>query len=197
MQSESRPKNMPVNEAANVVTEDLVVSAHAEPRVNTQLTAERLCQMAEQMEMFLTKQIDRLENELRDTPPKVPDQQEYQHLFDEFQEVRRKWEMEREEQQERLANESQRLVEAWQKLEAEQRETLRQRVLKTANTDVGNANPLADGSLAPQRISNQRNTGTVDAPGADSKLPTSRNGQIPFQQLRREILQHARQRRKR
>ncbi|MBJ42797.1 MAG: hypothetical protein CMJ80_05865 [Planctomycetaceae bacterium] len=156
--------------------------------------AERLSQMAEQMQMFLTKQVDRLEKEIGAAPGGKPDFVEYQRLVEEFQEVRQAWELERDAEKDRLVMESERLVEAWKKLEAEQRETLKQRVLRTAGGEA-RVGGQGGGALASQRLAGPSNT--VAVADCDSRSPTSRNGQIPFQQLRREMMEHARQRRKR
>ena len=191
MQSEQQRNIFP--EPSSGRTSAAIGSTH-ESVEDARRVAERLSQMAEQMQMFLTKQVDRLEKEIGAAPGGKPDFVEYQRLVEEFQEVRQAWELERDAEKDRLVMESERLVEAWKKLEAEQRETLKQRVLRTAGGEA-RVGGQGGGALASQRLAGPSNT--VAVADGDSRSPTSRNGQIPFQQLRREMMEHARQRRKR
>lgn len=163
-------------------------------------SAEQLRQLATQIQSFLSRQIDRLEQELASCTPASEEQVELEHLLAEFRQEREAWEHEKLQEQKRLREDSQRLIEAWQRLEAEQRELLKQRALK--KNSASNTVPAVPATLpvinaVPAEVTV---AGTVAGPGstAGGAAPSvAHRNQQQFQQLRREMLEHARQRRKR
>lgn len=157
--------------------------------------AEHLSQIARQMEAFLEQQLARIEEfALAANGLDQNAAAELARLQEQFQHQRSQWEQERDEERERLLEESQRLVKAWKDLEAEQREAMKQQAL---SGQLGRyATSKADGKAAATAAKEVAQTTAPVAP-ANGAPPTSRQGPAQFQQLRREMLEHARQRRKR
>ncbi len=115
----------------------------------------------------------------------------------ELQEAREAWEEDRQQECRRMQEDSQRLIDAWEKLEAEQREMLKHRVAMRGAPSgppiTGKSPPTsAPRSESPSAISQPPTLSAAPAAGA-----VAHKNQLQFQQLRREMLEHARQRRKR
>jgi hypothetical protein len=165
-----------------------------------QQKAEKLRNVAQEVESFLMRQIDRLQRELEQAET-WGDRHELERLTDEFEQMRQKWDSERQLERSRLQEDSQRLAEAWQKLEAEQRDMLKYRVTnsKLAGLGAGRLAPRAASSHGPMQ---PVTAGTESAlarksGGVTTAVPTGHKTQMQFQQLRREMMEHARQRGKR
>jgi hypothetical protein len=156
--------------------------------------AEKLRNVAEQVEAFLMRQIDRLQRELEQAET-LGDRYEIERMTEEFQQMREKWDSERQQERNRLLEDSQRLVEAWQRLEAEQRELLKYRLPnKLVGLSAGRAVACTSGPLSPMPTAGAENPRLVASGVA---APAAHKNQLQFQQLRREMMEHARQRRKR
>jgi hypothetical protein len=173
------------------------MSAGGEFVPKLQVNAEKLRNVAQQVEAFLMRQIDRLQRELQ-MAEGSGDRYEIEQMSEEFELMREKWDSERQQERTRLQEDSDRLAEAWQRLEAEQREMLKYRVpnkmagLSGSRTVVRSSGPLSPiPSPAPAEPSMVRGTSGTIATAAAHK------NQLQFQQLRREMMEHARQRRKR
>jgi hypothetical protein len=156
--------------------------------------AEKLRNVAEQVEAFLMRQIDRLQRELEQAET-LGDRYELERMTEEFQQMREKWDSERQQERNRLLEDSQRLVEAWQRLEAEQRELLKYRLPnKLVGLSASRAVACSSGPLSPMPTTGTDNSRLV---GSGVSAPAAHKNQLQFQQLRREMMEHARQRRKR
>lgn len=155
--------------------------------------AEKLRQLAAQIEAFLTRQIDRLDRELEWVPRAGTG--DVDRMMDEFQVVRTQWEQDRRDEQRRLQEDAERLVDAWSRLEAEQREMLKQRMQGKSIAAINS--PPVTRTQPPARPE-----GSLTAPSPAAAMPNdpgsvaNPRNQLQFQQLRREMLEHARQRRK-
>ncbi|MCA9166514.1 MAG: hypothetical protein KDB23_02545 [Planctomycetales bacterium] len=151
--------------------------------------ADRLRVVASQIELFLFRQIERLEDEIAHcNAPVSQNSGSLEEGWSEFERARSKWEDEKNQERARLHEEAQRLLEAWGKIEHEQRELMKQRLPGKLSGSVPTAAPptsTGDSSLSPISSTNR----PADASGGTA----ARN---QFQQLRREMLEHARQRRK-
>ncbi len=115
--------------------------------------------------------------------------------------MRQKWDAEHQMERSRLQEDSERLAEAWQKLEAEQREMLKYRVTnkKMASLGAGRSTmrpPSPLGPMHPAVVSAESTIGGT-AGGVATAPPSAIKNQLQFQQLRREMMEHARQRGKR
>jgi hypothetical protein len=160
--------------------------------------AEKLRNVAQQVESFLVRQIDRLQRELEEAES-LGDREELERMAEEFRQMQQKWDLERQQERSRLQEDSERLAEAWQRLEAEQREVLKYRVPnnKLAGLGSGRASVRSAGPLAPAHpmaVAPALNGSSV---GMAVATPLSHKNQLQFQQLRREMMEHARQRGKR
>jgi hypothetical protein len=162
--------------------------------------AEQLQQIAAQIQSFLSRQIDRLEQEISTCAPATEEHAELEAMLNEFRQERADWEQEKLQEQRRIHEDSQRLIEAWQRLEAEQRELLKQRALKKTMTNSTTAS-MQNVSTTPASSRQEPVTtgiSSVASPGPTaSATGISHRNQLQFQQLRREMLEHARQGRKR
>jgi hypothetical protein len=164
-----------------------------------QHNAEKLRNVAQQVESFLMRQIDRLQHEL-EMAESLTDRDELERMTQEFRQMQQKWDAERQQERNRLQEDSERLAEAWQRLEAEQREVLKYRAPnnKLAGLSSGRAPARSAGPLTPSHP-----TATTPAaincngPGVAMATPSTHKNQLQFQQLRREMIEHARQRGKR
>ena len=156
--------------------------------------AEKLRQLAAQIEAFLTRQIDRLDREL-ERVPRAGTGGDVDRMMDEFQVVRTQWEQDRRDEQRRLQEDAERLVDAWSRLEVEQREMLKQRMQGKSIAAINS--PPVTRTQPPARPE-----GSLTAPSPAAAMPNdpgsvaNPRNQLQFQQLRREMLEHARQRRK-
>lgn len=183
------------------LTSELVEGPIATPREAAQLQAraQQLRQVANRIEEFLIRQIDRLQGAIAESTA-ADGQAELGLLRDDFQRQRDKWEADRQLEIEQLREDARRLAEAWKHLESEQRELLmRQATIRTMPpTVVSEAEACAENSpLHPVRLSP---TGTVAAVGTAigcvGNAATMQKAQLQFQQLRREMQRHAQQRKK-
>lgn len=163
--------------------------------------ADQLRQVAMQMDTFLVRQLDRLQRHL--ALGASCNQQEFAEIQASFAKMKLQWEEERQQEKQNLLEDAQRLADAWQRLEQEQREILKQRASfkSTSASSAGGATavPVADHdpSLQPGRVEVKTKAAPV-AFAADTMLPAgSSKNQLQFQQLRREMLEHSRQHRKR
>lgn len=163
-----------------------------------QQNAEKLRHVAQQVESFLIRQIDRLQRELEEAES-LTDRDELERMTEEFRQMQQKWDAERQEERNRLQEDSERLAEAWQRLEAEQREVLKYRVSNTKLAGLGTARPQtrSAGPLAPTHPIAVMPALNAGGAGVAVASPTSHKNQLQFQQLRREMMEHARQRGKR
>jgi hypothetical protein len=162
-----------------------------------QLNAEKLRNVAQQVESFLMRQIDRLQRELLQAEA-AGDRYEIEQMSEEFELMREKWDSERQQERDRLQEDSDRLAEAWQRLEAEQREMLKYRVPnKMAGLGNGRTVVRSSGPLSP--VATPVQSEPLMARGTSGGVATAaaHKNQLQFQQLRREMMEHARQRRKR
>ncbi len=190
-------------------TDDRSSSSTAAPRKRAESTvascqdaqfdtrAQQLRQVASRIEEFLLRQIDRLEDEIAKTANTAQDL-ESGALREDFERLRDKWEVERQQEIDKLREDAQRLAESWQHLEAEQRELLmRQATIRTVPVPVSHeTDGYADnGAMHPVRLSP---AGAVAAVGAEIRAlaggATVQKAQLQFQQLRREMQRHAQQR---
>ena len=183
------------------LTSELAEGPIATPREAAQLQAraQQLRQVANRIEEFLIRQIDRLQGAIAESAA-ADGQAEMGLLRDDFQRQRDKWEADRQLEIEQLREDARRLAEAWKHLESEQRELLmRQATIRTMPPAVvSEAEACAEnGPLHPVRLSP---TGTVAAVGAAvgcvGNAATMQKAQLQFQQLRREMQRHAQQRKK-
>jgi hypothetical protein len=162
-----------------------------------QQNAEKLRHVAQQVESFLMRQIDRLQRELQQVES-PDDRYELERLSEEFEQMRDKWDAERQLERSRIQEDSSRLVEAWQRLEAEQRELLKYRTPnKIAGLSTGRSAVRSGSPLSPVPASSSKETSMVGATMGSPATAASHRNQLQFQQLRREMMEHARQRRKR
>lgn len=189
-----------VSIAESVRTADpSVLRAHVQ-QLNT-LTA--------RIEEFLSYQIHRLES-MDGLSPSVSASTpaDLDRLIDEFEELRRNWEVERQEETERMRSDAEQLKRAWQQLEVEQRQLLtRQAAIRTvgSNKMVATTPPAVAatsvGGLYPSRSGGPRAVNSVTQHYNSNEIATSsapsHKAQIQFQQLRREMQKHAQQRNKR
>ncbi len=171
---------------------------------------QQLNTLTARIEEFLSYQIHRLESMdgLSTSSMGAGSPADLDRLIDEFEELRRSWEVERQEETERMRSDAEQLKRAWQQLEVEQRQLLtRQAAIRTvgANTMVS-ATPqpvvAASGSsgLYPTRSGGPRAVNSVTQHYNSNESPSSapsHKAQIQFQQLRREMQKHAQQRNKR
>jgi hypothetical protein len=158
--------------------------------------AEQLREVAAQIEEFLLRQIDRLQEEISKAAESAGELN-LGSLQEEFERMREQLEEERREEMDQIREDAQRLAESWQMLETEQRELLmRQATIRTvpspATTEVdglGEASPLHPMRLTP--------AGAVTTVGAEIRAiaggATIQKAQLQFQQLRREMQRHAQQ----
>jgi hypothetical protein len=162
--------------------------------VSIQQYAEQLRQLAQQIENFLQRQVDRVERQI--ASPSGSDDPELEALVEEVQQARQKWEQERLHERHLLQEDAQRLAEAWQRLEDEQRELLKHRAsFKTSSGLTQTLSLPSTGPLQPARAEGRAAAAAPFNPDPTSSAVANRN-QLQFQQLRREMLEHARQRRK-
>ena len=94
------------------------------PVADSQQNVDTLRAVAQHVEAFLVRQIERLQQELKQTES-YGDRHELARLTEEFEVMRRKWDAERQQERSRIQEDSQHLVEAWQRLEPAQRELLK------------------------------------------------------------------------
>lgn len=174
--------------------------AYASDAQSLQEQADQLRQVALQMDTFLVRQLDRLQRHL--SLGSTCNQQEFAEIQASFAKMKLQWEEERQQEKQNLLEDAQRLADAWQRLEQEQREILKQRAsFKSSSANAVGAAPANvtdhDPSLQPSRVEVKAKAAPV-AFAADSVIPTgSSKNQLQFQQLRREMLEHSRQHRKR
>jgi hypothetical protein len=163
-----------------------------------QHNAEKLRNVALQVESFLLRQIDRLQRELEQVET-LSDRDELERMTDELRQMQQKWDVERQQERSRLQEDSNRLAEAWQRLEAEQREVLKYRVSnnKMAGLGAGRAPARPVGPLAPSHPAAIEPEVACGSSGGAVATASTHKTQIQFQQLRREMMEHARQRGKR
>jgi hypothetical protein len=163
-----------------------------------QQNAEKLRNVAQQVESFLIRQIDRLQRELEDAES-LTDRDELERMTEEFRQMQQKWDVERQEERNRLQEDSERLAEAWQRLEAEQREVLKYRVSNNKLAGLGTARSQSRPAvpLVPAHPVAAVPALSSGVAGVAVATPTSHKNQLQFQQLRREMMEHARQRGKR
>jgi hypothetical protein len=144
--------------------------------------AERFRELANRIENFLCAQLDRCESLLAETPG---DQTEAVALIQrEILEQREQWQAERQEEFERLRKEANWLADAWKRLEAEERRIAAQRETLQACGKSAQHRLAAPAYRAAAEIASTRSP--VQACGG------SELAWVQFQQLRREIQQHAR-----
>ena len=171
---------------------------------------QQLNTLTARIEEFLSYQIHRLESMdgVATTVAAAASPADLDRLIDEFEELRRSWEVERQEETERMRSDAEQLKRAWQQLEVEQRQLLtRQAAIRSvgANSMVSaSAQPVVaatgTGGLYPSRSAGPRAVNSVtqhyNGNDAAASAPTHK-AQIQFQQLRREMQKHAQQRNKR
>jgi len=172
--------------------------ASSEPSVAVQRSAQELRQLSSQVEAFLLRQLERFEQELIDV--QTQDETHYSaDVIAELEAAKQLWENQRAEELARIQDDSRRLAEAWAKLEEEQREVLRQRAAQQASGGAA----ATSGKSTSVPTSSERARNLVAAPSGPGTVqrsapaPAGHKNQLQFQQLRREMLEHARQRRKR
>lgn len=170
----------------------------SDPSVSVRRSAKELRQLSVQVEAFLLRQLERFEQELVET--QNSDENHYSaDMIAEFEAAKQLWEDQRAEELARIQDDSRRLAEAWEKLEEEQREILRQRAAQQASGGMAVTTGKSTAVLANSERS--RNSGaSAGGPGTvqlSAPAPAGHKNQLQFQQLRREMLEHARQRRKR
>lgn len=172
---------------------------------------QQLNTLTARIEEFLSYQIHRLESmDGLSATVTAASPADLDRLIDEFEELRRSWEVERQEETDRMRSDAEQLKRAWQQLEVEQRQLLtRQAAIRTvgptamvststqsivAATGTGGLYPTRSGGAravnsVSQHYNNNNNEIASSAP--------SHKAQIQFQQLRREMQKHAQQRNKR
>jgi hypothetical protein len=160
-----------------------------------QAGAEQLREVAGQIEDFLLRQIDRLQEEIsRAMESSGP--LEMGTLQDELDRMREELERERQQELDQIREDARRLAESWQTLELEQRELLmRQATMRTVPTPAAEVDGLGEKNpLHPTRVTPG---GTVAAVGAEIRAiaggATIQKAQLQFQQLRREMQRHKQQ----
>ena len=161
--------------------------------------AQQLRLVANRIEEFLVQQIERLQQVIAEA--QLPsDQAELGAMRDDFERMRDQWEIERQREIQKLREDGERLIEAWKYLEKEQRDLLlRQAAIRStpAPAMMEGDSHLENGPLHPVRVSP---AGAVAAVGAEIGglvgSATIQKAQLQFQQLRREMQRHARQRKK-
>jgi hypothetical protein len=158
-----------------------------------------LRRVANRIEEFLVEQIERLQKAIAETEIS-PEEGELGTMREDLDRLRDEWEVQRQQEIEQLQEDAQRLVEAWKHLESEQRELmLRQASIRSTPGPVMSEGGAysENGPLHPMRVSP---AGTVAAVGAEiggiAGTATIQKAQLQFQQLRREMQRHARQRKK-
>jgi hypothetical protein len=171
---------------------------------------QQLNTLTARIEEFLSYQIHRLESmDGISATVSAGSPADLDRLIDEFEELRRSWEVERQVETERMRSDAEQLKRAWQQLEVEQRQLLtRQAAIRTvgANSMVSaSAQPVVAatgaGGLYPSRSAGPRAVNSVPQHYNSNEVAAasapSHNAQIQFQQLRREMQKHAQQRNKR
>lgn len=172
---------------------------------------QQLNTLTARIEEFLSYQIHRLESmDGIAAAASAGSPADLDRLIDEFEELRRSWEVERQEETDRMRSDAEQLKRAWQQLEVEQRQLLtRQAAIRTvgANSMVSAsaaAQPVVAatgaGGLYPSRSAGPRAVNAVSQHYNSNEVASSapsHKAQIQFQQLRREMQKHAQQRNKR
>ena len=160
--------------------------------------------LTSRLEEFLTCQIERLQKmDASSGIGQAASSDELDRTIDEFEQVRRNWEVERQTAEDRLQHDAERLQAAWQDLEMEQRQLLSQQaaVRSTARVAVSAApvaGPTASSGMYPTRWGvSRRVVTTTSTRSGDSEMTPSHRAQVQFQQLRREMQKHAQRRNKR
>lgn len=164
--------------------------------------------LTSRIEEFLSYQIHRLQTiETAAAEPQVSTSAELDRMIDEFEQLRRNWEVERQSEQDRLKGDAERLQAAWRDLELEQRQLLtRQAAMRSTAASAMSvtpaATPVAVGAMYPARSATPTRAVTGAAVAAQRPVEAAENApshraQIQFQQLRREMQKHAQQRNKR
>lgn len=178
-------------------------AAQAAETIAVQEQAEQLRLVAAQIDQFLHRNLDRLERQIANSAnrPAGVDTRELDGMVSDFQAMKQKWDVERQLERQSLSDDAQRLAEAWQRLEQEQRELLRYR--STMKAAPSTTLPTTQGTEVAAQASVVRGepktppaVAAAYAPPAAGPVNSGKN-QLQFQQLRREMMEHARQGRKR
>ncbi len=146
----------------------------------------RLEAVVADVHQFLDSQLDRLEQERLECRHLLERQAAIEQTYDQLKRQQQEWKQHREEEVRRIEQETTALLQAWERLEEEQR---RIRLM-----GQGVPSPVATQSAATPASPGVARPASQDLIDA-VHFPTYEPAAVQFQQLRREIRQHARRRR--
>ncbi len=153
--------------------------------------ADRLSVVSERMQFFLHTQIDTLQNVAHHMDAAAQQISEYETKSLELEQRQAQWEQQKERETKRMAEDARLLSQAWDHIEEERRECLA--------TGSGIELPLIESPASAEsvpQVSEQAPASHTDTDLFDLGVPMStQTPAVQFQQMKREISQHARRNR--
>ena len=148
--------------------------------------------VVDQIETFLTSQVDRMEQHVTSVKPRgeCDDSNDMSLLLSQFELTKCDWQREYDAQREELNEDCQRLAEAWERVENEQRQMLATRSIQQT---VGNVAPAS--AEASSDLRNKTPTSLTPVSGVRKSAAPRDPASLTFKQLQQQIRSHKKRQR--
>ncbi|MGE0374764.1 MAG: hypothetical protein AB7Q45_05065 [Planctomycetaceae bacterium] len=147
--------------------------------------SQRLAQLAERVQTFLDSQCRRIEQACENVQQQASDHAAWEQMAHELRQQKALWEKSKQQQTERIAEELNFLAAAWDRIEAERRHLPTNDGVDPPAMPAPAAAPVPPIAEQPNPVNSAN---LFDLPVAAS----GRSAALQFQQIKREIRQHAR-----
>ncbi|MCA9076843.1 MAG: hypothetical protein KDA93_17585 [Planctomycetaceae bacterium] len=184
--------DLSIQQSALQQRRDDTIAADSRDPQQVEECAIRLVTLSERLSRFLSGHVERLQEAAREIKSAAQLQAKYEAMTAEFTKKQQEWERHREAESQRMAADARLLSDAWDQIENERRERLSHGHTHDMPS-AGYSTPEVShqetqASPAPQTNHSLSDTALFDMGVPKSAQPST----VQFQQLKREIRQHAR-----